>query len=239
MPGKKKGDPAVPASNAPQTGSDFGPAADAGADAPTRSMMRRVSSEAELRKKLLDIVETESTPSSARAVRMLSKPILLGVTGLVMATLAYPESFARRTGFESSFLARMALQLVGSLFLGVGMSWIELVRGECARHIFFPSQQLNLLFAILLRFEVYTVSVLVVYMSLFSWALVDFWWALVLPTLIMSVTVSGGPLSFLGGGSRAPSFRVLSPELGDLSDQVQGLLQTVGQAPQPLSSRED
>jgi hypothetical protein len=242
MPGKKKGGLAADPeerSNAPARGSDFDPAAGAGADAPTRSMMRRVSSEAELRKKLLDIVETESTPSSARAVRMLSKPILLGLTGLVMATLAYPESFARGTGIASSYLARLVLQVVGSVFLSVGMSWIELVRGECARHIFFPSQQLNLLFAILLRFEVYTVSVLVVSMSLFSWTLADFWWALVLPALIMSVTVSGGPLSFLGSGPTSPSFRVLSPELGDLSDQVQGLLQTAGQTPQTLFSQGD
>ena len=31
-----------------------------------------------------------------------SKPILLGLTGLVMATLAYPESFARGTGIASA-----------------------------------------------------------------------------------------------------------------------------------------
>ena len=48
---------------------------------------------------------------------------------------SHEQRFASRecAPARSSYTARLVLQVMGSMFLGVGMSWVELVRGECAR----------------------------------------------------------------------------------------------------------
>ena len=130
-------------------------------------------------------VETESAPSSSRAVSMVSKALFLAILGLVMTSDCITSETYR------SLMPTYLVRFIGAVVLGVALSWLELMRGECERQIFFPSASSNLVCALLFRWECFVFSLLT-WAACFptSWWWQDLVYSLLIPTVVMSSMTS-------------------------------------------------